>query len=731
MRFFLVMVLLVTLGSGCTRSAPESAVDTQAQEKVRMEMPSAERRAHEVQSPHGSRLDEYYWLRDDERKAPEVLAYLEAENAYRAERTAHLRTLEDRLYGEILGRIKQDDSSVPQFENGYWYYVRFEEGKEYPIHARRAASLDGAEEVLLDGNRMAEGHDFFQIGSYEVSPDNRLLAWAEDTVGRRQWVIRVKDLATGEILPVEIGNAEAGFAWANDNRTLLYVEKDPDTLLGFRVRKHVLGDEAVEDPIVYEERDRSFYLGVGKSRSNRFLMIVLDSTVSTEYLVADANDPELRFDVVIPRERDHEYAIEDHDGDWVLRTNADALNFRLVRVPMAQVRDRTAWRDVLPHREDAFVEDFLVFDEHLVVEERSAGLRNLRIHRWSDGDEHLIEADEAAYSMWAGSNPEPGSRLLRFQYSSLTTPGTTYDYDLTSRTRELKKRDPVLGDFDPSRYRSEFLWVTARDGVTKIPVSLLHRVDVPRDGTAPLYQYAYGSYGISSDPTFSIGRLSLVDRGVVYAIAHIRGGQEMGRQWYDDGRLLNKVNTFTDFIDVTRHLVAEGWAAPDRVAAMGGSAGGLLMGAVVNMAPSDYRAIVAHVPFVDVVTTMLDESIPLTTNEYDEWGNPADKAYYDYMLSYSPYDNVSRQSYPAMLVTTGLWDSQVQYWEPAKWVARLRTHHTGDAPILLKTNMEAGHGGRSGRFQRIRETAEEFAFVIDQLGVPHDPLPPPEAEAQP
>jgi oligopeptidase B len=696
-----------------------------------MQTPIAERHAHEVHSPHGTRTDDYYWLRDDERKSADVLAYLEAENNYHADRTAHLRTLEDRIYDEILSRIKQDDSSVPQLENGYWYYVRYEEGKEYPIHARRAGTLDAPEQVLLDGNQMAQGHAFFQIGSYEVSPDNRLLSWAEDTVGRRQWVIRVKDLTTNETLPIEIRNVEASFAWANDNRTLLYVEKDPDTLLGFRVRKHILGSDKGEDPIVYEERDRSFYLGVGKSRSNRFLMIVLDSTVSTEYRVADANDPDLRFEVVIPRERDHEYAIEDHGNDWIIRTNLDALNFKIVRVPMDQVRDRKAWRDLVPHREDAFVEDFLVFNDHLVVEERSGGLRNLRIHRWSDGDEHLIEADEAAYSMWAGSNPEPASKLLRFHYSSLTTPGTTYDYDFETRARELKKRDPVLGDFDPTRYRSEFLWVTARDGVTKIPVSLLHRVDVPRDGTAPLYQYAYGAYGISTDPTFSIARLSLVDRGVVYAIAHVRGGQELGRRWYDDGRLLNKVNTFTDFIDVTRHLVAEGWAAPQRVAAMGGSAGGLLMGAIANMAPADYRVIVAHVPFVDVVTTMLDPSIPLTTNEYDEWGNPAEKEYYDYMLSYSPYDNVTRQAYPAMLVTTGLWDSQVQYWEPAKWVAKLRAHNTGRAPILLKTNMEAGHGGRSGRFQRIRETAEEFAFVIDQLDVPHDPLPPPLTGAKP
>lgn len=731
MHLRFVALLVAMLASSCADGDPEAKQAPSRVENISMEAPIAPRRPHEVASRHGSRIDDYYWLRDDERKASDVLTYLEDENRYRDAMTAHLRGLEERLYGEIVSRIKQDDSSVPQLDNGYWYYVRFEEGKEYPIHARRAGSLDAPEEILLDGNALAEGKDFYQIGGYEVSPDNRLLAWAEDTVGRRQWVIRAKDLSTGQILPVEIRNVEAGFAWANDNRTLLYVEKDPETLLGFRVRKHVIGSGAAEDALVYEERDRSFYLGVGKSRSNRFMMIVLDSTVSNEVLVADASDPELRFEVVIPREREHEYALEDHGDDWIIRTNADARNFRIVRAPMARVRDRSAWRDVIPHRDEAFVDDFLVFEDHLVIDERSGGLRNLRIHRWSDGDEHLIAADEATYSMWSGDNPDPASKVLRFHYSSLTTPATTYDYDVATRTRELRKQDPVLGDFDPSRYRSELLWVTARDGVTKIPVSLLRRVDIAKDGTAPLYQYAYGSYGISSDPTFSIARLSLVDRGVVYAIAHVRGGQEMGRRWYDEGRLLNKVNTFTDFIDVTRHLAAEGWIAPDRVAAMGGSAGGLLMGAIANMAPRDYRVIVAHVPFVDVVTTMLDESIPLTTNEYDEWGNPAEKVFYDYMLSYSPYDNVKRQAYPAMLVTTGLWDSQVQYWEPAKWVAKLRTHHSGETPILLKTNMEAGHGGRSGRFQRVRETAEEFAFVIDQLGLPHEPLPPPATGEQP
>jgi oligopeptidase B len=737
-------VALATLLAGCAAPAPRDGAsggfaDGVEPEKVfengaektplardasgRPLPPVADRVPHVVKSPHGDREDPYFWLRDDTRKDPKMLAWLEAENAYKQAMLAHTESGQQALYDEIVGRVKQDDASVPERRNGWWYYTRFEEGREYPIIARRKAAADGrydadaAEQVLLDGNALAEGKGFFQIGNSEVTRDGRILAWVEDTTGRRQWTLRFKDLETGQVLPGEIRNVDASLAWANDNKTLLYIEKDPVTLLGYKVRKHVLGTDPARDPLVYEEKDRSFYMGVFKSRSDRFIHIGLQSTVSTEQWVADADDPELAFSVLVPRERDHEYQAEDFGGDWIIRTNWQARNFRVVRVPMAKVADRTAWRDVVAHRDDAFVQEVLVFRDFLAINERAGGLRQVRTVRWADGSAKVIESGEKPYTAYLGNNPEPDTSTLRYYYTSLTTPGSTYDLDLASGTRTLMKREPVLGDFDPANYASEFVFATARDG-TRVPVSIVYRRGFQRDGTAALYQYAYGSYGSSTDPTFASQRLSLLDRGVVFAIAHIRGGQELGRQWYEDGKLLKKKNTFTDFVDVTDFLVREGYAAKDRVVAMGGSAGGLLMGAVVNLAPDKYRAIVAHVPFVDVVTTMLDESIPLTTNEFDEWGNPKDRQYYDYMLSYSPYDNVERKAYPAMLVTTGLWDSQVQYFEPAKWVAKLRTMKTDDNPLLFRVNLEAGHGGKSGRFQRFRETAEEYAFLLDQLGIP-------------
>ena len=506
-------------------------------------------------------------------------------------------------------------------------------------------------------------------------------------------------------------------AWAGDDATLVYIRKDPVTLLGDKVYKHVRGTPVERDPLVYAQDDDSFYLSVAKSKTDRFIFINAQSTVSSEVRYADAHDSRLEFKVAIARERDHEYDLHDLGDRFVLRTNWQAKNFRIVDVPIAKVSDRTAWRDVIPHRTDAFVGEFDVFDDWLVVEERSGGLQKLRLHGWRNGRDFLVDAPDPTYVMGIGSNPETTSTTLRYSYSSPTTPTTTYDYSFADGKRELRKRDPVLGDFDPAHYVAEFRYATARDGA-KVPVSLLYRKGTKLDGTAPLYQYAYGSYGLTSEPSFRSGILSLVDRGFVYAIAHIRGGEEMGRAWYEDGKLQRKRNTFTDFIDVTHFLVAEKVADPKRVFGMGGSAGGLLMGAIANLAPGDYRALVAHVPFVDVVTTMLDESIPLTTNEYDEWGNPAaSKAIYDYMLSYSPYDNVARKEYPAMLVTSGLWDSQVQYWEPAKWVAKLRALKSDDRPLLLRTNMEAGHGGKSGRFERYREVAEEYAFVLWQAGI--------------
>ncbi|HZP67583.1 MAG TPA: S9 family peptidase [Rudaea sp.] len=677
--------------------------------------PVAAVHAYEVQSPNGVRIDNYYWLRDDTRSKPEVLDYLKAENAYYAAMTAHTKGLEDALYNEIIGRIKQDDATVPAKYKHYYYYTRFEEGKEYPIYARRRDSETGPEQILIDGNAQAQGHDFFQVTGEQISPNEQLLAYGEDTVGRRQYTIRIKDLATGKDLPDEIKNTPASMAWADDNKTLFYVENDPITLLTVRVKKHVLGTDPAKDPVVYEERDHSYYMGVGRSGDDKYVIIDENSTLSSEERFIPASQPKAKFRVLAPREHDFEYHADHIGHRWIVRTNWNAKNFRVMDVDDARVGDKKHWHELVGGRDDTFIGDIALFRGYLVISERSDGLQRIRIRPWNGGGEYFVKSDDLDYTATIGENREQDTDTLRYDFSSLITPRTVFDVDMKTGERKLRKRDPVLGGYDPANYVAERVWAVARDG-TKVPVSLAYRKGFKKDGTAPLYQYGYGSYGVSSDPRFSSPRFSLIDRGFVYAIAHVRGGQEMGRQWYENGKLLKKKNTFTDFIDVTEFLVAQGYAAKDKVFAEGGSAGGLLMGAVANMAPQDYRGIAAHVPFVDVVTTMLDESIPLTTNEFDEWGNPKDTAYYNYMLSYSPYDNVKAQAYPAMLVTTGLWDSQVQYYEPTKWVAKLRATKTDKNPLLLKVNMEAGHGGKSGRFQRYREVAEEFAFILDQLG---------------
>jgi oligopeptidase B len=679
-----------------------------------------------VASPHGVRIDPYYWLRDDERANPEVLAYLAAENAYRERCMSHSKPFEDALYEEIVARLKQDDSSVPYLKRGYWYHTRFEPGKEHPIFARRLGSRDAPEEILIDANQQSDGHDYYRIGALEISPGGGWLAFCEDTVGRRQYTLRLKNLRSGEILEVAIPDVEPDLAWANDDRTLLYVEKDPETLLGLYVKKHVLGTDPRHDALAFEQKDKTFYTGVSKSKSDRFIFIHMESTVSSEWRYAEAGDPKLEFKIFRPHERDHEYQLEHRGDDFIVRTNWQARNFRLMRAPIGRESDLAAWSDVVAHREDTFIEDFDVFDRFLAVSVRSGGLAKICIKPYREsgvaeagsGAEFFIDSDEAAYATSLSINEELDTDLLRYAYSSLTTPTTIYDYNVRTREKILLKRDPVVGSFDPANYRTQFLFAPARDG-TQIPVSLVYRKEFVRDGTAPLLQYAYGAYGLSTDPVFSSARLSLIDRGFVYAIAHVRGGQEMGRAWYDLGRKLHKMNSFYDFIDVTRFLVAQGYAGRDRVFAMGGSAGGMAVAAVANLSPGDYRGIVAQVPFVDVVTTMLDDSIPLTTNEYDEWGNPNDREDYGYMLSYSPYDNVRAQRYPAMFVTTGLWDSQVQYYEPAKWVAKLRALKTDDSALLLHVDMEAGHGGKSGRFQRYREIAMEYAFLLDQAHVVH------------
>ena len=694
--------------------------------------PDATGKPHEVKAPHGAvRVDEYYWLRDDKRQDKAVIAYLDAENAYTSQVMAPLKPLEDKLYEEIVARIKQDDGSVPYRERGWWYYSRYETGQDYPIHARRkdrdgadaqgmlAASQkpDADEEVLLDINALAKGKDYYNVGDWEVTQDNGTLAYAEDTNGRRQYTIRFKNIATGETYPDEIRGVSANLVWADDNRTLFYVENDPETLLTVRVKAHVLGTPASQDRLVYEEKDDSFYMGISRTRDDSFICIGVSSTVSDELRCAPAADPR-EFAVLAPRERDVEYDADHYDGRWVIRTNAPdekgtpSPNFKIVTAPTGAT-SRKEWKDWIAHRDDVFVEGFELFDGYTAVAERSDALERIRLLK-KDGEEY-VKADEPAYSMGLDVNPEPGTPWLRYSYTSMTTPATTYELNVATGERRLLKQQPVIG-YEPSKYTTERVWATARDG-TKIPVSLVYRKGFEKNGKAAMLLYAYGSYGASMDPGFSLTNVSLLDRGMVYAIAHIRGGQEMGRKWYDDGKLFKKKNTFTDFIDVTEYLVRQGYAAPDRVAALGGSAGGLLMGAIANMAPEKYRVILTQVPFVDVVTTMLDPSIPLTTNEYDEWGNPEKKEYYDYMLSYSPYDNLKAQGYPAMFVGTGLWDSQVQYWEPAKYVARLRDLDTGTQPVLFRTNMDAGHGGKSGRFRRYRELSEMYAFLLDQLGV--------------
>lgn len=676
--------------------------------------PIAARKSYHVTSPNGSREDDYYWLRDDTRQSKEVLDYLKAENAYTTDVLAPTHALQDELYKELFGRIKQDDASVPVLRRGWWYYTRYETGREYPIYARRRRSMSAPEQVMLDGNALAAGKAFYQIGTWAVSPNGRMLAYAEDIVGRRQYTLRVKDLRTGAMLDDSVTNVEPNLIWANDNRTVLYVEKDPVTLLSVRVRKHVIGSDSAHDPLLYEERDHSYYMRLARSKSEKYLFIALRSTLQSEWRYADAGDPKLWFKTAIPRETKHEYQLGHLGSNFILRTNWNAPNFRLVRAPVAKVADKKTWKDVIPARAHAFLQAFEVFKRYVAINERYGGLMKLRVKSWNARRDFLIASSEPSYTAQLMPTPGIESTRVRYTYTSLTTPRTTYEYDMATGRKTILKVDPVLGGFDSSNYQTEYLHATASDA-SLIPISIAYRKGTRLDGTAPLYQYAYGSYGLSTDPAFIPNWVSLMDRGFVVAIAHVRGGQEMGRAWYEQGRLLNKKNTFTDFIAVTRHLVREKYAARGKVFAQGGSAGGLLMGAVANLAPKDYRGIIANVPFVDIVTTMLDESIPLTTNEFDEWGNPKDKTYYEYMLSYSPYDNVKSTSYPAMLVTSGLWDSQVPYWEAAKWVAKLRAKKTDNNRLLFKVNMESGHGGKSGRFERLRETAIEYQFILNSL----------------
>ena len=623
--------------------------------------------------------------------------------------------MQDTLFAEMKGRLKEDESSAPYELDGYWYYTRYVEGGEYPLHCRRPGSMDAPEEIMFDGNAMAAGQDYFSLRGVEVSPDTRLAVFGVDTVGRRFYTLRVKNLETGLVMDDEIPDVTGNVTWAMDNRTLFYTRQDPQTLRSWQVWRHQLGTPLSADVLVFQEDDETFSCGVERSRSDRYLMISSEQTLSSEVRILEADDPTGAFRVFQPRQRDLEYSVEHQGGRFLIRTNLFARNFRLMECPL----DKTwlaNWREVVPHRADVLLENALAFDDWLVLRERYDGLSHLRIVPMDGTADHSLDFGEPTWSVWSEMNPEMDTDVLRYGYTSLTTPRSTYAYDMKTRVKTLLKQQEVLGGFDPADYQEEYIHVKARDGV-EVPVSLVYRKGLVKDGKAPLLLYAYGSYGYSQGASFRTTVLSLLDRGFVYAIAHIRGGQEMGRQWYEDGKLLKKKNTFTDFIDCGHALVDGGYTAPDRLFAMGGSAGGLLMGAVINMDPELWKGVVAAVPFVDVVTTMLDETIPLTTGEYDEWGNPHDKVYYDYMLSYSPYDQVEAKAYPALLVTTGLHDSQVQYWEPAKWVAKLRAVKTDDNPLLLRINMEAGHGGKSGRYRSLEETALGYAFMLDLVDI--------------
>ena len=684
--------------------------------------PDVAKKPHVVKAPFGAeRTDEYYWLRDDTRKNPEMLDYLKAENAYTDAFMARLEPLKEQVYEEIVGRIKQDDSSVPYRERGYWYYSRYETGKDYPIYARRKGTMEGAEEILLDVNVMAKGKDYFSVGDWEVSQDNTMLAWAEDAVGRRQYVIKFRNLATGETYTDEVKGVSPNLVWADDNKTLFYVENDPTTLLTTKVKKHVVGTPSSQDVLVYTEKDDSFYMGVGRTRDDKFICITVDSTVSSEARCAPANDPK-EFVVLAPRQRDVEYEVDHHGGRWVIRTNADgAKNYKLVTAPDGST-SRKDWKDWIPNSDKVFIDGFELFDGFAAIAERSEGLERLRLLR-PDGTSDYVKADEPAYGMGLSMNAEPNTDWLRYTYTSMTTPATVYELNTKTGERKQLKRDPVIG-YDPAKYVTERLWATARDG-TKVPVSVVYKKGFKKDGTAAMLQYAYGSYGASTDPGFNLPAVSLLDRGMVYVLAHIRGGQEMGRQWYDDGHLFKKKNTFTDFIDVTDFLVKEGYASKDRVAAYGGSAGGLLMGAVANMAPDKYRVILSQVPFVDVVTTMFDASVPLTVTEWDEWGDPRRREEFDWLLGYSPYDNLPvAGTRPDLLVTAALHDPRVRVTEPAKWVAALRASDPEWSPrCVFRVETGAGaHDGPSGRTARLAYEAEIYAWLLDRLAVTDAPV---------
>ncbi|WP_459209790.1 S9 family peptidase [Aquimarina rhabdastrellae] len=707
--FIYILSFIFAVSCNTNSKTKDKPLNTETQ------IPTAVKKPKQLEKHGDVRVDNYFWL--NQREDEEVLNYLREENEYNDRMTAHTKDFQKSLFEEMKSRIKEDDASVPYKYNGYWYITRFEKGKDYPIYSRKKETLEAEEEILFDCNEEAKGYEYFKLTGLNISPDNTLAAYGVDTVSRRQYTIRIKNLVTGEIYPETIENATGSSTWAADGKTLFYTRKDAETLRSDKIYRHTIGTPVTQDVLVFHEEDDTFNTFVYKTKSRKYLVIGSSSTLTSEYRILKADNPTGTFEIFQERTRGLEYGIAHYEDNFYILTNADgATNFKLMKT----AENKTAkenWKDLIPHREDVLLEDIDIFKEYLVISERSNGLNKINIKRWDGKADYYLPFDSETYTAYVGTNPDFDSKILRYGYNALTTPSSVIDFDMEAKTKEIKKEQEVLGgNFDKANYVSERIWATATDG-TQIPISIVYRKGLKKDGANPVLQYGYGSYGVTIDPYFSTSRLSLLDRGFVYAIAHIRGSEYLGRQWYEDGKLLKKKNTFTDFIDCSKFLIAQGYTTPEHLYAMGGSAGGLLMGTVMNMAPELYNGIVAGVPFVDVVTTMLDDSIPLTTGEYDEWGNPNDKTYYEYMKSYSPYDNVKAQVYPNILITTGLHDSQVQYWEPAKWVAKLRELKLDDHKLLLHTNMEAGHGGASGRFEALKEVAEEYAFLLDLEGI--------------
>lgn len=677
--------------------------------------PIAAKKPHQLEKHGDVRIDDYYWM--NERENPEVIAYLNAENDYYQKSTAHTKKFQEDLFEEMKARIKEDDSSVPYFYNGYWYITRYEKNKDYPIYTRKKGNLDAQEEIMFDCNKMAEGQSYFNLRGINISDDNKWAAFAVDTVSRREYVIQIKNLQTGEILPEKIEKTTGSSTWAADNETLFYSRQDPETLRPEKIFRHTKDTDAQNDQVVYHEKDETFTTFVYRSKSKEYIIIGSNSTMTTEYQILKADQPNGKFTIFQPRERGLEYSISHFNDSFYIVTNKDgATNFKLMKTN-EELTAKNYWEEVIPHRKDVLLEGIDIFKNYLVISERSNGLTQINIQPWNAPENaYYLPFPNETYTAYTTTNIDFDTNQLRFGFQSMATPASVMEINMNTKEQIVLKEQEVLGDFNKDDYEEVRLWATAQDG-TKIPISIVYKKGIEKNGKNPLLLYAYGSYGATMDPYFSSTRLSLLDRGFIYAIAHIRGGEELGREWYENGKLLKKKNTFTDFIDCSRFLIDEKYTSPEHLYAEGGSAGGLLMGAIINMAPELYNGVIAQVPFVDVVTTMLDDSIPLTTGEYDEWGNPNEKIYYDYMKSYSPYDNVTAQDYPNLYISTGFHDSQVQYWEPAKWIAKIRALRTNKKQLFLDTNMEAGHGGASGRFESLKELAKEFTFLLDLEGI--------------